>query len=92
MKKIVYFAAAVLAHKQVDDDVPDDVLLRGTSDYADVDLSFIKNANYEKEVVKYTLQHGFSESDKSARGELVITKNKNTQEIMSVNLEEQASA
>jgi hypothetical protein len=87
MKKIMYFAAVALAHKTVDEDVPDDVLLRGTDEYADVDLSFIKNANYEKEVVKYNIVHGFSDDgSRSPRGELVVTKNKNTHEIVAVNL------
>ena len=64
MKKIIYFVASVLAHKTVDEDVPDDVLLRGTDEFADMDLSFIKNANYEKEIVKYDLLQGFSNQAK----------------------------
>ena len=60
MKKIIYFVASVLAHKTVDEDVPDDVLLRGTDPNADLDLSFMKNANYEKEIVKHNLLHGYS--------------------------------
>lgn len=73
MKKIIYFVATVLAHKQVDEDVPDDVLLRGTDESADLDLSFMKNVNYEKEVLKHNLLHGFSSKpEKSVRGELVI--------------------
>jgi hypothetical protein len=93
MKKIIYFVASVLAHKTVDEDVPDDVLLRGTDDFGDMDLSFIKNANYEKEIVKYNLKHGLSSnSEKFLRGELVITKNKNTNEIMKIDIEEQDSA
>jgi hypothetical protein len=43
MKKVLCFAAVVLAHKTVDEDVPDDVLLRGTDEFGDLDLSFIKN-------------------------------------------------
>jgi hypothetical protein len=89
MKKAIYFAATVFAHKTVDEDVPDDVLLRGTDQYGDIDLSFMKNQNFEKEIVTYNLMHGFSDdASKSKRGDLVITKNKNTNEIMTVNLKE----
>ena len=88
MKKIIYFIASVLAHKTVDEDVPDDVLLRGTDTIGDMDLSFIKNANYEKEIVKHNLVHGCSSKPdkRSVRGELVITKNKNTKEIMKIDI------
>ena len=87
MKRIILLAGLVNSHKTVDEDVPDDVLLRGTDDFGDLDLSFIKNKNYEKEIVKFTLSHKFSdEQEITPRGDLVITKNKATNEIMKVDL------
>ena len=91
MRSILILAlAAVSAHKAVDEDVPDDVLLRGTDDGFDgLDLSLMKNQNYEKDISKYPLQWKFSDDNqKQSRGNLVVTKNKHTQEIMKVELED----
>jgi hypothetical protein len=94
MKRIILAFGLVAAHKTVDEDVPDDVLLRGTDEsFENLDLSYIKSQNYEKDVVKFNLMHKFSDdSSATPRGELILTKNKNNGEIMKVDLVDLAAA
>jgi RNA-binding protein YlmH len=85
MKSFAILGLALFARAhQVDEDVPDDVLLRGTEEIFDK-----SDLNIEKDIKKYNLSHKFSDQFKAAqRGEVIITRNKATQEILKVELDE----
>ena len=63
MKSILIYALAYCsAHVTIDDDLPDDILLRGTDNAFDgLDLSGLKNQNYEKDILKFPLEWKFSD-------------------------------
>lgn len=85
MKSFAILGAALFANAhQTLEDVPDDVLLHGTETTLDK-----SDLNIEKEIKKYQLLEKFSDQFKtSQRGDIIVTKNKATQEILKVEIDE----